>query len=123
MFLKEDLGLTVVGEVTTARELLSKAGALRPEIIFLDWELPGLAPTRLLAALRAVRPDARIIVIGPPECQQLALSAGADAFIFKTASPAQVRTALLPMITGADTVSPCQGTTQQEFTAKEVAQR
>ena len=95
-FLQEGLGFVVVGEVHEAEELLSLAEALRPDLIFLEWELPGLAPCAILAALSALELHGKVIVIGQrPECQQAALAAGADAFLCKTASPDQVRLALV----------------------------
>jgi DNA-binding NarL/FixJ family response regulator len=41
VFLERQPGLTVVGEATSAEELLAQAEVTGPDLILLDWELPG----------------------------------------------------------------------------------
>jgi len=59
-----------------------------PDLVLLDWELPGLAGPRLLITLRATCPDLLVIVLsGRPGAQRAALAAGADAFASKSDPP------------------------------------
>ena len=44
----EERGLVVIGEAATAQEILPLLQGLRPDLLLLDWELPGLAEERRL---------------------------------------------------------------------------
>jgi len=94
LLLEQENGMTVVGEVAKAEDLLSQVEATQPDLALLDWELPGLQdadpPTRfasaqrLLSELRARCPRLLVIALsGRPEARQVALAAGADAFVSK----------------------------------------
>jgi DNA-binding NarL/FixJ family response regulator len=86
---EQALDLTVAGEAKRVEELLLELPTLQPDIILLDWELPGepAVSANLLTTIRTLHP-ARIIILGRrPEAQQDALNAGGDAFIYKGDSP------------------------------------
>jgi two-component system response regulator DesR len=90
-FLHEQLGLTVVGEVAHGDSLLMEVAALRPDIVVLEWELPGRPPREMLGILHRQRASCQIVVVSQrPECREAALQAGADAFMPKTAGPAEL---------------------------------
>jgi DNA-binding NarL/FixJ family response regulator len=102
--LKEEPGLSVVGEAARAEDLLAQASAARPDAVLLDWELPGL-PTaydrteqtrgHLLASLQALDTHPKVIALsGRLEARQAALAAGADAFVSKGDPQEQLLTAL-----------------------------
>ena len=42
LLLEQEQGMTVVGEVAKAEDLLAQVEATRPDVALLDWELPGL---------------------------------------------------------------------------------
>jgi DNA-binding NarL/FixJ family response regulator len=93
--LAEEPGLIVVGEASKAEALLSQAQVLQPDLILLEWELPGRPLEALLAARLSLDLRARIIVLGRrPETKEDALAAGADGFLSKADAPAQFLTAL-----------------------------
>ena len=55
-----------------------------PDLVLLDWELPGLSGRQLLRLLRFERPEIRVLVLsGRPEAEEAARAAGADAFVGK----------------------------------------
>jgi DNA-binding NarL/FixJ family response regulator len=88
LLLEEDPELNVVGEATDARELLTQAGIACPDLVLLDWELPGSQAADLLPALRQRHPHLVVIALsGRPEARQSALAAGADAFVSKGDPP------------------------------------
>jgi DNA-binding NarL/FixJ family response regulator len=103
LLLEQQEGLKVVGEVERADGLMDEIGAVQPDALLLDWELPGLrdkiagAPgaskgrVSWLGSLRALRAlNPRLVVIalsGRPEARQTALDAGADAFVSKGDPP------------------------------------
>jgi DNA-binding NarL/FixJ family response regulator len=96
LLLGQEPGLTVVGEADDAAQALDLATGQRPDLVLLDWELPGPRAAadpagsgqRLLPALRACCPRLKVIALsGRPEARQAALTAGADAFVSKGDPP------------------------------------
>ena len=80
--------LTVIGEAGEAVGLLEKMIAETPDLVLLDWGLPGLRSAELTPFLKLLCPGVNVIVLsGRPEVDQLALDAGADAFISKADPP------------------------------------
>lgn len=78
----------VVAEVDDAHTLLTQIAATHPDLLLLDWKLPGLQAVASLSELRAENPHLFIVVIsGRPEYQQAALADGADAFVSKIDPP------------------------------------
>jgi DNA-binding NarL/FixJ family response regulator len=85
--LEQEPGMCLVGEAAEAGELLAQEAALQPDLVLLDWELPGSQPADLLAALRIRRHTIVIALSGRPEARQAALNAGVDAFVSKGEPP------------------------------------
>jgi DNA-binding NarL/FixJ family response regulator len=82
--LVRELNAEVIGEVSDAESLHHHIVALNPDLVLLDWHLPGLPSQNRLSILRLLKPDVKIIVLsGRPELRQDAFNAGADAFISK----------------------------------------
>jgi DNA-binding NarL/FixJ family response regulator len=80
--LSQEEGLIVVGEVASLQGLLSLARTIQPDLILMDWELPGHPVEAALAALQLQGLEARLVVIGrEPQAREAALAAGADAFL------------------------------------------
>jgi DNA-binding NarL/FixJ family response regulator len=94
--IREEAGLIVIGEAYNGQTLLSQAQDLHPDLILLEWELPG-TPTggALLSALQDLDLQARVVVLSrQPEAGLSALSAGADLFVNKADGPGQLLAAL-----------------------------
>ena len=103
LLLAQEPDLDVVGEATGTEELLAQAKIVHPDLVLLDWELPGLQPTdpatdsgqQLLLTLHACHPGLRVIALsGRPEACQAALAAGADAFVSKGDPPERLLAAV-----------------------------
>jgi len=87
--------LNLAGDATDAHELISRLTADDPDMLILDWMLPGLAEAGSIAALRDIRPDLIIIALsGRPELGHTAINAGADAFVSKIDPPERLLTAI-----------------------------
>lgn len=87
--------MKVVAEVAEAEALLAQTRATRPDLVLLDWGLPGLGAVGSLPALRLACPSLIVIVIsGRPEAGREALAAGADAFVSKVDPPEHLLAAL-----------------------------
>jgi DNA-binding NarL/FixJ family response regulator len=88
VLLQRQSGLEIVGEAATADDLLSLLTTGCPELVLLGWELPGLAETGSVRAMRVLCPDVSVIALsGRPEVCRVALTAGADAFVSKADPP------------------------------------
>ena len=86
--LEEQSGLMVVCEVTDCKELLAQAEAVCPDLVLIDWDLPGMATVELLPALHKLCPGLHVIALSSrPEVKQDALAAGAHAFVSKAGPP------------------------------------
>ena len=55
--LEQQAEVNVVGEAVDAQNLLAQVAEICPDVILLDWELPGMAADDLLSALRRKCPD------------------------------------------------------------------
>ncbi len=88
LYLQNMLELDTVCEAGDDEELLAQAEAFQPDIVLLDWELPGPTGAELLASLRAFDPRPSVIVLGSRlEQRPEALAAGADSFVYKGDPP------------------------------------
>ena len=88
LLLEQDDEAIVVDEVTRAEELFAQLETACPDLVLLDWELPGLQATKSLRELRSRYPHLSVFVLSSrPEAHQAALAAGADAFISKGDAP------------------------------------
>ncbi len=78
--LEQEPELNVVGEAVEARDLLTQAQAVHPDLVLLEWELPGLQGTDLVRALHFLGRPLKVVVYSErTEAGQEALDAGADA--------------------------------------------
>jgi DNA-binding NarL/FixJ family response regulator len=91
LLLEQESRLTVVAEAGDASELLRKTKVNRPDMVLLDWELPGCESEELIPELRARYPELIIIALSSqPEARREALYSGADGFVSKGSPPQQV---------------------------------
>ena len=77
-----------VREAGSGREALSVFREQRPTLVILDLNLPGIGGLEVLSRLRAIDPDARILVLSMHDDQihvTRALQAGAAGYISKSA--------------------------------------
>jgi DNA-binding NarL/FixJ family response regulator len=96
--LHEEPGMNVTGLAVHANGLLAQLEASRPDVLLLDWHLPGASIEELLDQIKALEPPPKIIVLSiRPEVEMLALAAGADGFISKAAPPDDMLTLVRSM--------------------------
>ena len=88
LLLEQEPEIVVVGEVADTTDLVSRIQTLQPDIVLLDWELPGMEKDRTLVRLRALCSRAAIVALsGRPEAFHASLLAGVDAFVSKVDPP------------------------------------
>jgi len=88
LVLEHQPDVEILGEAVDTTGLLDWVKAANPDVLLLDWELPGLPAVALLPLLHSLQPDLCVIALsGRPEAGETALEAGADAFVSKGNPP------------------------------------
>ncbi|MDX1614145.1 MAG: response regulator transcription factor [Candidatus Promineifilaceae bacterium] len=86
----------IVGSATTGTGLEERIQVVQPDVLLLDWTLPGGSVTKLAKSLKGQFPNMAIVAISSrPEHRPAALAAGADDFISKIDGPDQLLDKLL----------------------------
>jgi DNA-binding NarL/FixJ family response regulator len=76
----------VVGTGKNGLEAIRLAEELKPDLVILDLEMPGMDGLQAAISLREAHAEARIIIVSAHDravWQQLSMAAGADAFVTK----------------------------------------
>lgn len=95
LLLENEPQVEVVGEAAESTSLLAQISALNPDLVLLDWELPGQQGSDLLNTLRLQHPKLLVVALsGRPEARCHAKEAGVDAFISKSDPPTNVLSVL-----------------------------
>jgi len=95
LLLEQEPDVEIVAEAAEADDLLAQVKETRPDLVLLDWELPGLSSNSHLPILRALCLHLKLVVLsGRPKARQTALDAGADAFVSKIDPPERLLAAL-----------------------------
>jgi DNA-binding NarL/FixJ family response regulator len=88
LLLEQQPGWRVAGEAEDAQVLLKAVLHGCPDLVLLDWELPGMPALELLTMIRQACPYLGVVFMsGKSELRQAALQAGADRFTCKTDPP------------------------------------
>ena len=95
--------MTVVGEAGTLREAIEAAEKLLPEVIVLDLSMPGGSGVAGVQRMRAVAPEARILVLtmhDDPAYVRSAMAMGASGYVVKSAADTELLTAIRAVARG-----------------------
>jgi DNA-binding NarL/FixJ family response regulator len=85
MFFEFEPEFAIVGESADTSSLLARAKSTQPDLVLIDWELPGNSIANLIEWLKEAEKPSKVIVLSRrPESEQAALAVGADAFVSKT---------------------------------------
>jgi DNA-binding NarL/FixJ family response regulator len=99
LLLEKELELEIDCEVENGRELLKEVDEVQPDLVLLDWELPGSKQEGLILEIKRCCPDTILVSLsGRPEARQQALQAGIDAFVSKGDPPEKVISALRKLL-------------------------
>jgi DNA-binding NarL/FixJ family response regulator len=95
MLLREEPRAYVVGTASHAEALLALVRSACPDLVLLDWDLPGGPLTELLAQVGTADYTPKIIVLSQDaDAEEVALAAGANAFVIKGDPPRKLLVAL-----------------------------
>lgn len=102
-------GVEVVAEAGDGEAALRLAAETRPDIVVLDLSLPGAGGLEVTARLRQTLPDIRVLILSVhdhPEYVLGAVRAGAQGYLRKDTSPAELREGLRAVARGESYFSP-----------------
>lgn len=91
ILLHQEAGMHVTGIAVRTEGLAAQVAASQPDVLLLDWHLPGGSIAEVLAELgqSVTRPQLVILSVNP-EIEQDAMAAGADFFVAKNAPPSRL---------------------------------
>ena len=96
LLLEQQPVANVVEEAANAQELLNHIEYLCPDVLLLDWDLPGFKPEKLLTTLYTSCPYLFTIVLdSKPQTRHLALKAGANEFVSKNEPPERLMSVIM----------------------------
>ena len=91
LLLENELDECDIDEAAAADEVRRLVSTVRPDVLLLDWNLPGFSGAGFIAGLKDECPHTAVIVMDSrPLVGEAALGAGADGFISKNDPPEQV---------------------------------
>jgi DNA-binding NarL/FixJ family response regulator len=91
LMLQTRLDIEMIIEARDMEHVLAQVEDAHPDLIILDWELPGRPTRERILVLRAMVSGLKVIVINSrPELGPQVLAEGADAFICKTDPPTRL---------------------------------
>ncbi len=107
--LDEDPQIDVVAEAETGPEALALTLELDPDVLVLDPRLPELGGLAVLARVRAERPSVKVIILTASEQAGPlldAVSAGAEGYLSKRTTAAELRQAVFTAFHGGSIITP-----------------
>ncbi len=129
--LEAEAGFMVIGEAGNADEAITQAEAGVPDVVVLDVSLPGESGLEVARRLKRLLPTTMILMLSVYDNTEYVLEAvraGADGYVLKDSSPAELRDAIRRVSRGesafsAATTRQLNVALRQEAERSEQAQR
>jgi len=102
-------GFEVVGTAADGKTAIRSVATLRPDIILMDLTMPGTSGIDAIAHIKRQYPETRVIALTfhkEDRYIHATLEAGADAYVLKDDSRAELFTALRSVLSGKSYLSP-----------------
>jgi DNA-binding NarL/FixJ family response regulator len=93
----------VITEASDGRQAVGLCRRLRPDLVLMELQLPGVDGLSATRQIRRESPDTRVVIVtgqDDPAALRQALEAGAAAYLLKTATRDEVLSALRRVLTG-----------------------
>ncbi len=101
--------LEIVGEAASGEEALRRAAQLKPDLVLMDINMPGINGLAAAGRLRKVAPAARVLILSVHENREYIAEiarSGARGYILKDAAPAELVRAIEAVHRGEAFFSP-----------------
>jgi NarL family two-component system response regulator LiaR len=102
-------GIEVVGEASDGEESVRIVGRLRPDVILMDLEMPGIGGIEATRQITAEQPDTRVVILTSHAAEEdvfPALKAGALGYLLKHSAPDDVVRAIRQAHAGETVLHP-----------------
>jgi DNA-binding NarL/FixJ family response regulator len=107
--LDDEADFDVVGSAASAEEAFSLVELLRPDVILLDLELPGITGVEAIPRLTELNPSGRVLVFTAYETDERVLGAirsGAKGYLLKGATADEIARAVRIVAGGGSALAP-----------------
>jgi DNA-binding NarL/FixJ family response regulator len=107
--LEDEADFEVVGAAESAEAAGALVGRLRPEVVLLDLELPGLSGVAAIPRLLEASPGTRVLIFTAYDTDERvlgAIRAGAKGYLLKGATAADIAQAIRAVASGGSALEP-----------------
>ncbi|WP_435299540.1 response regulator [Timonella sp. A28] len=108
-YLSSDPSLEVVGEASDGRVAVVQAGALKPQVILMDMQMPGVDGVSATKQIHRAHPDIAILGLSTFSTDRYVvdlLRAGASGYVVKDILPTDLTKAIHTVVAGESVLSP-----------------
>ena len=108
-YLEQRGGVTVVGEAGTMRQAISRAPAMRPDVIVMDVQMPDGTGIEACRAIKAEMPDTKVLMLtsfADDDAVMSSVLAGASAFLLKSTPGEDIAKAIEAVARGESQLDP-----------------
>jgi DNA-binding NarL/FixJ family response regulator len=106
---EDEAEIALVGEAANGDEAVARFTSLRPDVVLMDLQMPGSDGAEATRRIRAIDPEARILVLTTYATDEFifaALRAGAKGYLLKDASADELLAAIRAVANGQTQLSP-----------------
>jgi NarL family two-component system response regulator LiaR len=107
--LDREPGIEVVGEAESGERAIEVQERVRPDVVLMDLEMPGIGGTEATRRISEAHPDARIVILTSHAAEEdvfPALKAGAVGYLLKHSAPDDVLRAIRQARAGETVLHP-----------------
>jgi DNA-binding NarL/FixJ family response regulator len=103
-----DAGIELVGEAVNGEDAIETVLDVRPDVVLMDLNLPGISGVQAIEQIGLLAPASRVLVLTRSEQNRVveAIIAGASGYILKTAPPEAIISAVRATAAGESVLSP-----------------
>ena len=104
-----DPDLTVVGEAAQGVEALEQFRKLKPDVVLMDFQMPGMSGAETTSKLRAEFPEARVLLLSVSQREEdiwQAVQAGVMGYLLKSVEANELLTAIREVADGGTCFPP-----------------